>query len=502
MKTFRYILITGAIITSTLQIYAQDQVEALTFSERFPQSDARAMGAGNAFGAVGANLICSSINPGSLALYKKSEFSFSLGFLSNNVSGNYLGTLASDHRYALDLPQVGLAVTINNTKNGEAVKDGWLSYTLSGTINRMNSFQTNRYFEGLNTKSSVLYHYAETANGTLYKNLSLNNVGGLAWDTYLIDTTAKDPNHNTYVPIDTSKIRNFYQQNSIKTRGSNYDINIAFAGNYSDKVFIGAAISFPTIKYNETRDFTETNKNENPASYISSDYSRELDISGTGVQVSFGIVVKPIKFIRIGGSIQSPTYYSLSGKYSQVMNSQLVGNSYTQSSSGEMEFNFTAPFRATGSLAFIAGKYGFLAVDYEFVDYSQGYYSSNSYQYISENNQIQNIYTAASNLRFGGELKLDIFALRAGYGMYGSPYKSITAPVGADASAQTLSFGVGMRENNYFIDFAYQQLKTKKFYLPYSLSQNTMEKYNVDEVTGNIDDIKQNTFLVTFGVKF
>jgi hypothetical protein len=367
----------------------------------------------------------------------------------------------------------------------------------------MNSFQSNRYFEGLNQKSSILYNYAEMANGTYYKNLSLNNVGGLAWDTYLIDTISKNPNQNTYIPIDTIS-RDFFQQNSIKTRGSNYDINFAFAGNYSDKVFIGVALSIPSIKYTESRDFTETNKYTNPSSYLSSDYSRELDVNGTGLAVSFGIVIKPIKYIRIGGSIQSPTYYNLTGTYNQKMRSNLVGGqSYSQSSQGEMEFNFTSPFRATGSLAIIAGKYGFLGVDYEFVDYSQGYYSTNSnYQYIAENNRIESYYTATSNLRIGGELKFDIFALRGGYGMYGSPFKSVTAPVGADASAKSLSFGLGMREKNYFIDFAFQQMQTKEFYLPYSLNQNTMDKYKVSEVSGNIDDLKKNTFLLTFGVKF
>ena len=81
----------------------------------------------------------------------------------------------------------------------------------------------------------MLYNYAETANGTLYKNLSLNNVGGLAWDAFLIDTLAKDP--KAFIPIDTNRAnRNYFQQNSIRTKGSNYDINVALAGNYSDKI--------------------------------------------------------------------------------------------------------------------------------------------------------------------------------------------------------------------------------------------------------------------------
>ena len=178
------------------------------------------------------------------------------------------------------------------------------------------------------------------------------------------------------------------------------------------------------------------------------------------------------------------------------------GKSRTYSSDGKMDFNFTSPFRATGSLAFMAGKYGFLSVDYEYIDYSKGYYSSNNDPYTSSNDNIQSYYTNTSNIRIGGELKLDIFAFRAGYGMYGSPYKITKAPAGADGSSTALSFGLGMREDNYFIDFAYQQIKTKEYYLPYSLSTTTISHYNLNDFDGNIYDIKRSTFLLTLGVKF
>jgi hypothetical protein len=503
MKTIKFVIIGIAIIISTVKLYAQDQVEALKFSQQFPQSDARALGAGNAYGAVGASLISSTINPGSLALYKKSEFSFSLGFLNVGSTGNYLGTSSMDHKTSLNLPQIGIAITNVNTKNGQPVKDGWVSYTFSGTINRTNSFQANKYFEGTNTQSSVLYYYAQTANGTQSQNLSTNNVGGLAWDAYLIDTARNNPAHNTFLPIETdTNNRKYLQQNSMRTKGSSYDINIALAGNYSDKVFIGAALSFPTLNYKEQRDFTETN-NHMPSTYLSSDYTRELDINGTGVQASFGIIVKPIKYLRFGGSIQSPTFYSLHANYNQSMTSSLSGgNGYTSKSDGQYDFNYSSPFKATGSIAIIAGKHGFISADYEFVDYSQGYYSSNDYSYSSENNRIKNYYTNTSNIRIGGELKLDMFAIRAGYDIFGSPYKSTFAPAGADGSANALSFGLGMRDENYFIDFGFQQIKSKEFYLPYSLSTPTMLAYNVNEVPGNIYNITRSTFLVTFGLKF
>jgi hypothetical protein len=498
MKTVKIFLIATAIIASGTLLFAQDQTEALKFSQRFPQSDARAMGAGNAFGAIGANIISASINPGSLALYKKSDFAFSLGVVNTNANSTYLGVTSDDNGTAFILPEVGVALTKNIYKDGQPVKKGWVSYTFSLATTRMNSYMANIYFEGKNDQSSVLYNYAQTANGTYYKSLSLNNVGGLAWDTYLIDTLANDP--YSYIPIDTIS-RDFYQENYLKTRGSCYDVSLAFAGNYSDIIFIGASLTFPTINYKEERDFYESNLYK-PSEYLASNYYRDLKVHGMGVRGNFGIVVKPIKYIRIGGSIQTPTFYSLNAEYYQEMSSSLITRKYTTSSQGEMDFNFTSPFRATGSLAIIAGKYGFVAVDYEFVDYSMGSYSSSTYQYKYENDLIENYYKPTSNIRIGGEIKYDIFSFRGGYGMYGSPYSSLAEPPGADASATLYSFGIGMHGQVAYLDFAYQHKQTKEYYLPYSLNEETMDKYNVSEVTGSVNDLGQNNFVLTFGVRF
>src|ERR1035437_5775125 len=63
------------------------------------QGTARATGAGNAVGAVGADFGAIGINPAGLGLYQGSEFTATVGFNSATTNGNYLSNNASDNYF-------------------------------------------------------------------------------------------------------------------------------------------------------------------------------------------------------------------------------------------------------------------------------------------------------------------------------------------------------------------------------------------------------------------
>lgn len=494
MKKSVIIVLSVYLTTVASVAFSQDQVDALRFSQRFFQADARSAGVGNAFGAIGANFINTSINPAGLAFYRSSEFSFSMGFSTFTSKGKYLGTERSDRKYNVNVPEMGLVFTNVRKFKGQPVKSGWVSSTFALGINRTNNFSAIRAFEGDNSSTSILSSYVEYANGISWDKLNDNNIGGLAWATFCIDTI---PGYSDrYRPIFSDTNINVHQQQSVKSRGSGYDINLSFAGNYSDKIYIGGTLSMPTLGYHETRVFQETNMKSTSVDYLSHRYERGLDISGVGIQAMFGVIYKPIKYLRIGGSIQSPAYYDLSASYNQKMTSEMywASSAYQIESEGNIDFKLHSPFRATASLGVILDKWGFIGIDYEFVDYSLAFFNSDVYSYMKENNRIEYTYGAANNLRIGGEFKYDIFAIRAGYNIYGSPYNDESKPSGADGSTRILSFGLGVRDADFFFDAAYQVLQSKEFILPYSIKNK--------EVSGAIDQIKRGNLLFTFGLKF
>jgi len=112
------------------------------------------------------------------------------------------------------------------------------------------------------------------------------------------------------------------------------------------------------------------------------------------------------------------------------------------------------------------------------------------YNFSLENTDIKTIYRSVSNLRFGGEIKAtEALSLRAGYELFGNPYKSYAynkAQPNTDFSYNTINAGFGYRVNNVSIDVSYS-LGTKTDYnYIYQLNQTNVDpvkyKMSISEV--------------------
>ena len=113
-----------------------------------------------------------------------------------------------------------------------------------------------------------------------------------------------------------------------------------------------------------------------------------------------------------------------------------------------------------GNMAFVFKNYGFIGLDYEFVDYSSARLRSSDYNFFNENNNVKNNYQAQHVIRAGGELNLSPMALRVGYAYYTNPYKSSIN----DASRSSISGGIGFRSESVYLDFAYIYSMLKEDY--------------------------------------
>jgi hypothetical protein len=148
------------------------------------------------------------------------------------------------------------------------------------------------------------------------------------------------------------------------------------------------------------------------------------------------------------------------------MTSKLDFGSYNDKSPrGRYEYSLMTPMRAIGGVAFVIGQRGTVSAEYEMVDYSEARLSEKNETggFFNQNEAIRSNYTAAGNIRVGTEWVFMPFSVRAGYALYGSPFKSKLN----DAAEQVISAGVGIREQNYFIDFAYVNASSKYDYYLY-----------------------------------
>ena len=69
--------------------YAQNEQDALRYSQNKLFGSARVQGAGGAFGALGADASAVAINPAGIALYRRNELSGSLAVTSYLIDSKY-----------------------------------------------------------------------------------------------------------------------------------------------------------------------------------------------------------------------------------------------------------------------------------------------------------------------------------------------------------------------------------------------------------------------------
>lgn len=510
---------------------AQNEVDALRYSQLTFGGTARGMGIGGALGALGADFTSLSVNPAGIGLYRSSEIMFTPAFYNSVTNSEYLSEKNKGNKYNFNFTNWGIVLTNLRYEEETPKTNGWVATSFGFGVNRLANFRNEISFSGFNTKNSLLDKYAEEANygsGTTEQSMGDNDNSAfpfgasLAYKTYLInpnyyDTISNDPNR-WYSAVMNGNIQQF---GIITTRGGIDEYVVSFGANYNNKLFMGGTLGLPYIHYVEERTYTEedtkntvntdvyfidTSSQPSSIGFYSTDFKSftqtdYLKSTGMGVNFKFGLIYKINDIFRLGGAIHSPTFYALKDEYSTTMESHFAPDySYNESSpSGSFEYTLTTPWRLVGSAAFVYKKLGFLSVDYEFVDYSQAFFDfgSNPEDKSAEKNvnrSIGNNYGPASNIRIGGEVNYDMFRFRAGYGFFGTPFKSGMSAGDFNNARQNISLGIGFREQYYYFDFGYVRTMTKEFYLPYSLNTQVTE--------GAKNTISKNNFLITFGVKF
>ncbi len=502
---------------------AQSNVDDLIrYSGMQYQGTARATGAGNAFGAVGADFGAIGINPAGLGLYQGSEFSATLGFNSASTNGNYLSNNTSDNYFNPFIGNAGIVIANNKVKKGKDVSSGWLAVNWAIGYTRTNNFNSNTLIQGTNTNNSILTSYKEDANNqkTNPYGLGYGTYGGLAYATYLIDPYLNNPNnpYDSSNYVDRTRLDNSInvsQKDVIQTTGSTSNISLSVAGNYIGKLYLGATVNVPTVNFTSNKTFTEYNNNPSSGvdgQYISSSLNESLTTTGVGINVALGGIYKFNDMFRIGLSLQVPTIYSLTDVFSTTM----IGNtaqaqpgeqyngdvSVTASNPTGFQYTIVTPARATLSAAIFFAKNGFLSADYEYCDYSQARLNnSNGNNYSDINQSVQQTLQGVNTVRVGCEYRIDAFALRAGYNYISTPYKSGLTDANFGDTYNILSFGVGFRAKRMGLDLTYQVVTNYSTYTPYTISSPADIAQYSTAPSANITTTKGNLML-TYSTRF
>lgn len=523
MKKTALILLLG---TAALGMEAQTMYDALRFSENNYEGTARTMAMGNAFTALGGDLGGITINPAGSAVAGYSQITITPGvnISVNNAGGTPLpgettplgfGKSMKNRWARFNIPNYGVSLNFDThrTKGIKNISIGFIA-------NTTNRFQESLMTSGINNNTSITGALAVGAGGFNSSILQDPNAyyNGGHWsyitaiqsgmispltgssEEYIGASEFLSDNGDIFVPgpLDQS-----YQR---QTSGFKYDYVINLGFNISDFVYVGAILGITSFNYDSATRYIE--KAVNPADFENvfnvdgqdvttyfNDmmYDYRYSATGTGIYGKFGVIVTPMKSLRLGAAIQTPTGMSVTENWSESGSTTFDDPSFNMSSEsplGEYRYRLISPFRANFGAAWTFGTFGLVSVDYEMCDYSAMKFkemsSMQSGEFDYQNEDIRTFMGTSHMLRAGIELKpVPQFAIRAGYGLTTHPQKGINAygdskyiwEMFPNTMTHKGSFGLGYSSNgSFFADVACSYTKYADEYIwPYSIAYDGAE---------------------------
>jgi len=455
-----------------INISAQNEIDALRFSELDWQGTARFMGAGRAFGAVGADFSALNTNPASIGLYKKSEITFTPMTISvfKNTSG-YNGTSNVSQNVKYNVGSAGFVFAIPGISSTL-----WKKFQIGFGFNRIQNYNRVYTIGGRNAGSTIGTVFAEIASELgIDPNVEDWPVGiygdeaWVAWRSYLINPVT----NTTFEAI--MKDVDMKQTATVTRTGGNDEMIFSFGTNYDDMLFLGATIGIPFIKFTENRVYTETNDKDVDRWFQNIKVVDRLSVRTAGINLKLGINYQPFDFLRVGAAFHTPTYYgNVRARFEREMSAKFweewtedeeeFGGYFraeTEPYDDRPNYSLTTPLRAMANIAFLIKQRAFVSLEYEFADYSMARMNSIWYDFYEENNNILNTYGFSHIARIGAELSVtQVFSIRAGYNYITSPYKD-DANNGVKHYA---SAGLGFRTRVLYGDFAYAFITSKDKY--------------------------------------
>ncbi len=447
----KVVLLGISLVNIITIIFAQNEEDALRYSQNFYGGTARFFSMGSSISPFAADNSAIGINPASLGKYKGSEITITPLFTYNKTSSSYLDGTLDDYRFHFQIGNLGIVLTHNN---GE--ENNWKSVSFAFAYNRLNDFARYIKIEGYNTNTSMTDYFAALANGKKTDEFDGFNEG-LAWEAYLIDPDTS----GNYKYISALPNYGTRQITNISTRGGMGEYIFAIAGNYKNSLYMGMSLGIQSIRYNNITNYSEIDEKDTIPSFNYFNFDKELKTTGSGFNFKFGLIYNPVPWVRLGMAFHTPTFFNLSDKYKSSIqssfNDTLHGDGkIIHSKLGLYDYELTTPFKAIGSIGFVLYDNSetkmpkvSISLEYEFIDYTMARLRADDYTFRNENNIIENAYRSTGNFRGGIEYRIDELFIRAGYALYQSPYSSNTSNSGASRSIYSLGFGI-KGDNTYF----------------------------------------------------
>ena len=442
------ILTIAFVLLIPVAMFAQGVDDANLFSQTYYQGTAKALGMGNAMGAVGGDMTAVCINPAGMGIYRSSEITASLNLLDNYSTSTYYGDKKDGNIFRFSIPNLGF-VFAKERSNYKALR-----YTQFGFgLTRTNDFNMRTNALGINPSSSLVDNYLARMNG--YSVDELQDVFPYdiypAWKTYLIDLyeDQEGPYYGSPVPQG-----NIWQGQECDFKGRSESWTFAGSANFFDKLFIGISVDLAHTKRFGTKVFSESRVEGTETDFNQWSFTEDLSSTGWGGNAKVGFIYHATPWFRFGAAFHSPTLYAFSEKWQTTTETEInwVTNK-SLSPESNYEYTFISPLKCVGSLAFVVGQQGMISLDVEYLNYGAARFRASDFDYSPTNESIKESLGHTANFRLGTEWYLGGTYLRFGTAYYGSPFG--LGQAGGSVKKASCGISVPVSASTTF-DFAYE----------------------------------------------
>ena len=407
---------------------------------------------GGAFTSLGNDFSAIHVNPAGLAVFRHDEFGITMGYGGRTVSSSYYDINQSANDGSFLFTNVGYVKKML-TKNEDITWNFGISY------NRNADLRSKSKSLGTNPQSSILQQWIRNANGFSPQGLFENGLiyEGLAWETFLIDKHP-DLTYSTQAVFDKTEQ---YWDEEINARFD--ELAFTFAVDQSNKLYYGLSLNVPFYKYDNKYYYTEGGFQGDSIKGL--EWYEEFSNRGAGFNIKLGAIFRPVSSFRIGASIWSPSWMSISQTYYTEINAKYWNGSNKSAAfeqNGAFQYSIRTAPQANLGLSWVFNKSGFLTVDYAFIATKWSKTNTSELSYL--NADINNYMSNQHNIRFGAEIRIVNFFVRGGYSWLSSPFNIDFQ----DSPKNTYSLGLGYRTNKITFDISYNIATNNYKYYPYS----------------------------------
>lgn len=374
-------------MTFSLAVSAQTSFDAAKLYEEELNGTARYVGMGGAMGALGSDISVISHNPAGIGTYRQSDINFSLSVFGTSVSTDPLATSTNP------ISVNGRTYYSHNTKS-----------------------DINMGFDNI----SAVFSGSDAGDNYMNFGISYRKLQNMDRNLDYVDS---------FDDADGYEVWREYKDNQ-RNKIHSFDFNVSC--NLSDKIYFGWTVGIlSTDTWSEGYFYDYYGEGMHP------DYPGGLDYTavdkmnqaeGSGWNMAFGTIIRPIPALRLGAAVKSPTYYRQRLEYADylyaVMGEAKDGSKY----SDYVDYKFSSPWSLdlSAGLTFGIGDVN-VAVGGEYERHFAGR-SSLSIGNSRLDNQGAVDYKDFSVLKAGTELNISNISIRGGYNYRESIFNNTSYP--------------------------------------------------------------------------